>query len=99
METVAVGIHRFQWAGHFQSVEVVLGARIDSEELLQLIRPDAEALGCIEEVERTREILIRGTSAHRQIKTYDETKAAGASDRDALNAVVDMLIEETTRGL
>ncbi len=69
-----------------------------AEELIALVREDAEALGCVREVEYIRTILQRGTSAHRQIRTYDEARAAGASEREALSAVVDFLIRETARG-
>jgi carboxylate-amine ligase len=69
-----------------------------AEELLTLVREDAEALGCVREVEYIRTILQRGTSAHRQIQAYDAARAAGASDREALLAVVDFLIRETARG-
>jgi carboxylate-amine ligase len=67
------------------------------EELIELIREDAEALGCSREIEHLREILARGTSAHRQIRVYDEAKAVGASDAEALSAVVGWLVEETAR--
>ena len=69
------------------------------EEFLALIREDAEYFGCVEEVEHARTIVERGTSAHRQLKTYYEAKKAGADDREALKAVVDVLIEETVAGL
>jgi len=69
-----------------------------AEELLSLVREDAEALGCVREVEYIRTILQRGTSAHRQIKTYDDAREAGASEREALLAVVDFLTRETARG-
>ena len=41
----------------------------------------------------------RGTSAHRQLKKYELERAAGASDEDALKAVVDKLIKDTAEGL
>jgi carboxylate-amine ligase len=69
-----------------------------AEELIALVREDAEALGCVREVEYIRTILQRGTSAHRQIQTYDGARVAGASEREALQAVVDFLIRETARG-
>ena len=69
------------------------------DEILDLLRPDAERLGCVAEIERAREILTRGTSAHRQIALYDEAIAGGADKEEALKAVVDWLIEETVRGL
>jgi len=69
-----------------------------AEELIALVRQDAEALGCVREVEYIRTILERGTSAHRQIQRYDAARAAGASEREALQAVVDFLIRETALG-
>src|ERR1700730_19172266 len=68
-----------------------------AEELIELVREDAQALGCVREVEYIRTILQRGTSAHRQIRTYDDARAAGASEREALQAVVDFLVRETAR--
>jgi carboxylate-amine ligase len=69
------------------------------EELIALVREDAEALGCVREVEHAREILRRGTSAHHQLKVYHEALEAGASRVQALTAVVDWLIAETVAGL
>jgi carboxylate-amine ligase len=65
------------------------------EEILVLIREDAEHFGCVAEVEHARTILQRGTSAHRQLQAYQEALAAGAGENDALAAVVDMLVRET----
>jgi glutamate---cysteine ligase / carboxylate-amine ligase len=65
------------------------------EELIELVREDALALGCLSELEHLETILERGTSAHRQIRCYEEARAAGASAREALQAVVDFLIKET----
>ncbi len=69
------------------------------EEILALVRDDAEYCGCVAEVEHARQVLARGTSAHRQISTYAQARAEGASDEEALKAVVDMLIEDTMHGL
>ncbi len=69
------------------------------EELIELIRPDAEALGCIPQVEHAREIVRRGTSAHRQVAVYEAARSAGASEREALRAVVEWLRAETAAGL
>ncbi len=69
------------------------------EEILVLIREDAQHFDCVAEVEHARTILDRGTSAHWQLKTYQQAIAGGASDDDALKAVVDMLVEETIYGL
>ena len=65
------------------------------EEILALVREDAEALSCTRELEHVRTILDRGTSAHRQIRAYEQARAQGASDREALRAVVDLLVRET----
>jgi len=67
------------------------------EELISLVREDAEVLGCVAEVERLREILVRGTSAHRQRQVHERAKADGATDDEALRAVVDWLVAETAR--
>ena len=64
-------------------------------ELVELIREDAEALGCTAEVEHAWKIIEGGTSAHRQVATYERALAEGASQKEALMAVVDMLVEET----
>jgi carboxylate-amine ligase len=65
------------------------------EEMIEMIRPDAEELGCIEEVEHARTIVEGGTSADRQIKVHQAAMAGGASNEEALRAVVDYLLEET----
>jgi carboxylate-amine ligase len=67
------------------------------EEMIGLVREDAEALGCTEEIEGLRRIVERGTSAHRQLEIYHAARAAGADESAALRAVVDWLIEETAR--
>lgn len=69
------------------------------EELFALVRPDAEALGCLNEVQSIRHIFRRGTSAHRQVATHAQAIAEGATPEEALRAVVDRLIEETVAGL
>jgi len=69
------------------------------EEMLNLVRDDAEFFGCVAEVEHAREVLANGTSAHRQVKTYQQALSQGASEEEALKAVVDMLIEDTMHGL
>ncbi len=69
------------------------------EEVIELVAEDAAHFGCEAEIAHARAILERGTSAHRQIAAYEAAKQAGAEDTEALRAVVDMLIEETTAGL
>ena len=69
------------------------------EEMIELVAEDAEALQCREDIEHARRILARGTSAHRQVRTYRDALAGGASEREALEAVVDALVEETMHGI
>ncbi|MBK7250030.1 MAG: carboxylate-amine ligase [Gammaproteobacteria bacterium] len=68
------------------------------EELIELLREDAEALGCVAELEHARTIVSRGTSAHRQLRVFEQARADGASEREALEAVVDWLVRETAAG-
>ncbi len=69
------------------------------EEVLGLIAEDADALGCTKEVAGVRDILTRGTSAHRQLKDFELEQAAGKSVEESLKAVVDTLISDTAEGL
>lgn len=69
------------------------------EEIIELVTPAAEELGCLAEVHSARNILERGTSADRQLRAYDGAIETGRSQQDALAAVVDMLIEDTAYGL
>ncbi len=68
------------------------------EELIELAREEAVAFGCWPEVLKARDILARGTSAHRQIALYRAAQAEGASPEAALRQVVDWLIAETQAG-
>ena len=65
------------------------------EEIIELVRPDAEALDCITEVEHARTICQRGTSADRQLAIYHAALEEGATDAEALHAVVQALITDT----
>ncbi len=69
------------------------------EEMLGFLREDAEFFGCVKELEHARMILQRGTSAHRQVRTYHQALSQGASRQEALTAVVDNLIAETVVGI
>jgi carboxylate-amine ligase len=68
-------------------------------ELLELTRPDAEFFGCEAEVEHSLVILQRGTSAHRQVATFDREMADHGDKKRALDAVVDQLVAETVADL
>ncbi|MGF1474335.1 MAG: carboxylate-amine ligase [Geminicoccaceae bacterium] len=69
------------------------------EDMFELFENEADELGCVEELHSVRTILERGTSADRQLKVFREAKKHGADTREALNAVVDWLIEESVVGL
>jgi carboxylate-amine ligase len=69
------------------------------EEIIALTAEDAEAFGCVAEVEHARDIVRRGTSAHRQLAIHAEALEAGRSREEAQRAVVDWLIEESVAGL
>jgi len=68
------------------------------EELIGLVAEEADQLGCRAEVEQARRIVADGTSADRQLKVFETACKAGASDEDALRAVVDHLRAETLEG-
>ncbi len=65
------------------------------DELLELTREDAAEADCEAEMAHLRTIMDRGTSAHRQRKTYDLVIAEGGDHDAAMRAVVDMLIDMT----
>ncbi|MCL4766610.1 MAG: carboxylate-amine ligase [Hyphomicrobiaceae bacterium] len=67
-------------------------------EIQALIAEDAAALGCESEVAHAGRIVEEGTSADRQVATCERLLAAGATRREALAGVVDILIAETLDG-
>ncbi len=69
------------------------------EEILGLIEEHAIELDCWEEACHAREIVARGTSAHRQVAIFNDALEKGADRPEALRQVVDFLIEETVNGL
>ena len=69
------------------------------EELIELTREDAAHFGCAAEVEHARDIIRRGTSAHRQVAIYRDALEQGATGWEALAQVVDWLVEETMVGV
>lgn len=69
------------------------------EEIIELISEDAAALDCEQEIAHLFTIMKRGTSAHRQVAVMEAALADGASQDDALRAVVRFLVEETASGL
>ncbi|MEM0906592.1 MAG: carboxylate-amine ligase [Pseudomonadota bacterium] len=65
------------------------------DQLLDRLRPHAEPLGCLAEVERAREMATRGTSADHQLKIFNDLKADGGTDREAQEGVVKWLVAQT----
>ena len=65
------------------------------DEILELIREDAVHFGCESEVGHARTILRRGTSADRQLACAQKARKAGATEADAMRAVVDLILAET----
>jgi carboxylate-amine ligase len=68
-------------------------------EILEIIREDAAELDCEQEIAHLFTIMQRGTSAHRQVATMEAALAEGASEQEALTAVVRFLVDETASGL
>lgn len=68
-------------------------------EICEMIQEDAEHLGCLQEIEDAKNILLDGTSAHNQLKIYHDAIDAGAESSKALTSVVDWLIEQTVKDL
>ncbi|MBA3323955.1 MAG: carboxylate-amine ligase [Rhodobacteraceae bacterium] len=67
------------------------------DELVEILRPQAAALGCLAEVEHARTIARRGTSADHQLRVYKDALGAGAGDHEAQVAVVDWLMAQSAR--
>ncbi|MCB1885692.1 MAG: carboxylate-amine ligase [Geminicoccaceae bacterium] len=65
------------------------------EELVGLVRREAEGLGCLAELDRARDIVAGGTSADGQVRVYRGALADGADEAEARRAVVMWLIEES----
>ncbi|KIT17728.1 carboxylate-amine ligase [Jannaschia aquimarina] len=68
-------------------------------EFIELLRPHAEALGCLAEVEHAATIPERGTSAMRQVATLERAIEGGADRDEALREVVRELAAEFGEGL
>ncbi len=67
--------------------------------LIDEVAEDAEALGCVDEVARMHDIIRFGTAADRQVDLYRLRRLENSPHDDALRAVIESMIEESTRGL
>ena len=69
------------------------------EEMIEVVAQDAVEFGVRDEVRHARAIVSDGTSAQRQVRAYESALDAGASEHEALQAVVDELIVDTLHGI
>ena len=80
-----------------------LEARVNPEFLQSQIEIGTSVYGNLkqvaQELARMRKIVTGGTSAHRQLAIYNRAIKNGADKKQALEKVVDLLIEETVAGL
>ena len=65
------------------------------EALLETLAEDAEFFNCADELARIRSIIVRGTSADRQVAHFNHLIADGHSKEQALIGVVDQVMTET----
>jgi glutamate---cysteine ligase / carboxylate-amine ligase len=66
-------------------------------QLFDIIGPEADRLGCKPSLTRIESIMANGSSAHAQLRIYNERRVAGDSRNKALHHVVDWLIDTTAR--
>ncbi|MGB7859729.1 MAG: carboxylate-amine ligase [Acidimicrobiia bacterium] len=69
------------------------------EEFIEVLAQDAIEFDVREELRHARDIVRNGTSAHRQLATYNDSISGGASVQEALMAVVDALIVDSMYGI
>ena len=69
------------------------------EEVIELVREDADFFGCTAAIEHLRAILSEGTSADRQLAVYQKGLEDGLDPAEAMKEVVDWLIGETVGGM
>lgn len=65
------------------------------QELCELVREDADRLGCTPTFKQLSAVLRNGTSAHRQLEIFIAKRQAGTGRTEALKAVVDWLAEHS----
>jgi len=65
------------------------------EQVIALVREDAEALNCIDEVVHCRAIVSAGTSADTQLAVFEAAQERSDNRGDALRAVTDWIAEAT----
>jgi carboxylate-amine ligase len=65
------------------------------EQVIALVREDAEALRCLDDVMHCRAIVTAGTSADAQLGVFEEAQEHSDTRGDALRAVTDWIAEAT----
>jgi glutamate---cysteine ligase / carboxylate-amine ligase len=65
------------------------------DEIIERIKDDIAHFGCEAEIAHARTILARGTSADRQLACAAAARKSGATEPEAMRAVVDQLLAET----
>lgn len=78
----------------FENAQVVPVSKLLTN-LVEMLMEDASELGCESELQNILKIPNTGTSAHKQISIYDNALQSGTDSRQALNNVVDMLIQDS----
>jgi carboxylate-amine ligase len=64
---------------------------------LAILAEDAAQLNCVGMMERLMTITVRGTSAQTQLRIYNECRAGGATQDEALRAVMQWLMDTTSQ--
>ena len=78
-----------------ESTRTVWSMRDVLDGLIRITAEDAARLDCEPALAHLRSIFDRGTSAHAQLRVYNESRAAGKPQDQALRRVVDWLAAET----
>ncbi len=69
------------------------------EEAIEMVAQDAVEFDVVDQLRHSRTIVRDGTSAHRQLAVHKKALESGAGEHEALQAVVDHLIEDTLFGI
>lgn len=65
------------------------------EQVIEQVREEADALGCLEDVLHCRAIVGEGTSADAQLAVFEQAQGRSENRGDALRAVTDWIAEAT----
>jgi carboxylate-amine ligase len=65
------------------------------EQVIEQVREDAEALGCLDHVRHCRAIVGEGTSADAQLAVFEQAQERSENRGEALRAVTDWIAEAT----